>query len=140
MGTGKTFHPGDPYQFDYPYSWSYDEIPYGFGRGATNGHGSAWKNTTSDQVWCDNTTVSCIDGVTDCPKVAEVESGDQWCSMDTTKLPKMADGSAGLLWDQAEVVLAKERLQFAAKMQAELARSKKPPRPFFLAVGFHRPQ
>ena len=25
---GKTFHPGDPFQFDYPHSWSFDEIPY----------------------------------------------------------------------------------------------------------------
>jgi len=31
MGTGKTFHPGDPFQFDYPHSWSYGDIPYSFG-------------------------------------------------------------------------------------------------------------
>ena len=53
-GTGKTFHPGDPYQFDYPYSWSFDEFPYGFGGGPTKGH-PEWKNTTSDHIWCNNT-------------------------------------------------------------------------------------
>ena len=53
-GTGKTFHPGDPYQFDYPYSWSFDEFPYGFGGGPTKGHPD-WKNTTSDHIWCNNT-------------------------------------------------------------------------------------
>jgi hypothetical protein len=40
--------------------------------------------------------------------------------------------------DQAEVVLAKERLQHAAKLQAK-ARASGLHRPFFIAVGFHRP-
>jgi hypothetical protein len=65
-----------------------------------------------------------------------VDSGDSWCAMDTTKLPKNADGTPALLWDQAEVVLANERMHFAAKMQADLRAAKKPARPFFLAVGF----
>ena len=40
-----------------------------------------------------------------------------WCSIDTSKLPMLPDGTQQKLWDQAEVDLAKERLQFAAKLQ-----------------------
>ena len=138
-GTGKTFHPGDPYQFDYPYSWSFDEFPYGFGGTATKGH-PEWKNTTSDHIWCDNKTVVCAGGETGCPDTIKVEGGAFWCSIDTTKLPVMPDGSKQLLWDQAEVVLAKERLQHAANLQRQAKGTTKPNRPFFVAVGFHRPR
>lgn len=65
--------------------------------------------------------------------------GALWCSIDTTKLPTLPDGTKQLLWDQAEVVLAKERLQHAAKLQREALAVGKPSRPFFVAVGFHRP-
>ena len=135
MGTGKTFHPGDPFQFDYPHSWSYDEIPYGFGCPGQAGHAS-WKNTTSDHTWCDNVTVSCKPGIVGCPEVAQVEGdgGKMWCSLDTAKLL----GGVKLL-DQYEVDNAKERLQFAAASQAREKSAGKVPRPFFLAVGFHRP-
>ena len=34
LGNGKTFHPGDPWQFDFPHSWS-EELPYAFGGSAT---------------------------------------------------------------------------------------------------------
>lgn len=134
MGTGKTFHPGDPFQFDYPHSWSYDEIPYGFGCAGQAGH-TDWKNTTSDHTWCDNITVACKPGEVAGPKPAVVE-GDckMWCSLDTSKIP-----GGVKLWDQYEVDNAKERLQFAAASRAKEKAAGKVPRPFFLAVGFHRP-
>lgn len=138
-GTGKTFHPGDPYQFDYPYSWSFEEFPYGFGGAATKGHPD-WKNTTSDRIWCDGKTVVCAGGEVGCPDTIKIEGGAFWCSIDTTKLPVMPDGSKQLLWDQAEVVLAKERLQHAAMLQRQARSAAKPNRPFFVAVGFHRPR
>ena len=79
-GTGKTFHPGDPYQFDYPASWSYD-IPYGFGRNCTGaagkkaceGHGSMWPGTWTDQLRCDNKSASCGNGIAEGPEWARVE-------------------------------------------------------------------
>ena len=102
LGTGKTFHPGDPYQFDYPYSWSFDEFPYGFGGSATRGHPD-WANTTSDHIWCDNRTVVCMQGETGCPDSIKVDGGAIWCVIDTERLPTLPDGSKQLLWDQAEV-------------------------------------
>ena len=138
-GTGKTFHPGDPYQFDYPYSWSYD-IPYGFGRNCTGaagkkaceGHGSMWPGTWTDQLRCDNKSVSCGNGIAEGPEWARVE-GDcgYWCSLDMDKLNEP-------LWDQVEAANGVERLRYAAKKQREAAKVNEH-KPFFLAVGFHRP-
>jgi hypothetical protein len=71
MGTGKTFHPGDPFQFDYPHSWSFDELPYTFGKLNDTGH-PTWVNTTSDIMWCDNVSVVCADGEDGCPDYAKV--------------------------------------------------------------------
>jgi hypothetical protein len=43
------------------------------------------------------------------------------------------------LWDQAEAASAKRRLQYAARMQQQLRETHKAHRPFFIAVGFHKP-
>lgn len=104
-------------------SWSFDEFPYGFGGGPTKGHPD-WKNTTSDHIWCNNTwnatagsSVVCAGGEVGCPDEIKIEGEAFWCSIDTSKLPMLPDGTQQKLWDQAEVDLAKERLQFAAKLQ-----------------------
>ena len=75
-----------------------------------------------------------------CKHQLEHEGGAFWCSIDTSKLPIMPDGSKQLLWDQAEVELVKERLQHAKKLQQEAKQTAKAHRPFFVAVGFHRPR
>jgi hypothetical protein len=74
-----------------------------------------------------------------CPDATKIEGEAFWCSIDTSKLPMLPDGTQQKLWDQAEVDLAKERLQYAAKLQQEAEAAGKPKRPFFVAVGFHRP-
>ena len=74
-----------------------------------------------------------------CPDAIKIEGEAFWCSIDTSKLPMLPDGTQQKLWDQAEVDLAKERLQYAAKLQQEAEAAGKPKRPFFVAVGFHRP-
>jgi arylsulfatase A-like enzyme len=135
MGTGKTFHPGDPIQFDYPHSWSYDEMPYSFGAPGMYGH-PTWPtqyNSTSDIVWCDNRTVVCANGLTDCPADARVAGDKMWASCNMSRL------GGQKLWDQEEAAFAIKKLRFAAADQAAARGGARPLRPFFLAVGFHRP-
>ena len=142
LSSGKTFHPGDPFQFDYPHSWSFDETPYSFGAyfsGSPQGGAlhPTWRkqlNTTSDAVWCDNKTVVCRDGVMDCPDGAEIAAGSLWANCNVSKLEKGQQ-----LWDMNERDFAIEKLQFAAKSQAAERARGDTARPFFLGVGFHRP-
>eukprot|EP00038_Savillea_parva_P012108 m.202282 g.202282 ORF g.202282 m.202282 type:complete len:681 (+) comp21720_c0_seq1:202-2244(+) len=133
LGTGKTFHPGDPFQFDYPRSWSFDEAPYTFGKLNDTGH-SNWHNTTSDKLWCDNVSVVCADGEDGCPSNAMVDGEpDMWCSLNVSAL------GGRKLWDQEEAAFAKAHLQRARAMQRTMEEHGQTPRPFFLATGFHRP-
>lgn len=138
LGTGKTFHPGEPYQFDYPYSWSFDLMPYGWG-----GPRQLVKreNSTGGYIACDGRTVVCVQGEAECPDEAVVEAGSKkgWCSVDTSRLPPNRDGTPKLLWDQAEVGLARERLRFAKMLQDKQRKRRQAVQPFFLAVGFHKP-
>ena len=113
IGNGKTFHPGDPWQvshiltrirtcilisplgdpwqFDYPHSWS-SELPYAFGGGALEGHPSR-RDTTSDRLLCDNTTVICAEGIVDCPAEARIDGDNStWCSLNSTKLKALLPG------------------------------------------------
>jgi len=132
MGTGKTFHPGDPFQMDYPHSWSFDKAPYTFGKMDDRGH-STWKNTTSDLLWCDNVSLVCADGADGCPDKAKVAGESLWCELNMSAM------GGQKLWDMEEVAFAKMHLQRAVSLQAADAEHGKAQTPFFLAVGFHRP-
>ena len=134
LGTGKVFHEGAPPQQDYPRSWSFEEMPYGWG-GVPMPAGPPGTNCTDGLTVCDNRTIECAHGVIGCParyKVAGDELG-MWCSLNETAL----DGRK--LIDQAETHNALDRLRFAARMQASRRAKRESSRPFFLAVGYHRP-
>lgn len=138
LGCGKTFHPGSPYQFDYPYSWSFDLMPYGWGGEEAP---PTVANSSIASIRCDNVTVFCVDGEQGCPEEAMVDADEtkKWCSIDTSRLPPNPDGTPKLLWDQAEAKLAVERLRFARSRQDAQKTRGETAQPFFLAVGFHKP-
>jgi iduronate 2-sulfatase len=133
-GTGKVFHEGAPPQQDYPLSWSFDEMPFGWGGGAMPA-GPANTECTDGLVVCDNRTMECAEGINDCPAHLRIAGNEQWCIINETAMSLQGRK----LWDEAEAQNAIDRLRFAAKMQTERRENKQPHRPFFLAVGFHKP-
>ena len=134
-GTGKVFHEGAPPQQDYPSSWSFDEMPFGWG-GIAMPAGPSGTNCTDGLVVCDNETIQCAEGIHDCPADLRIAGDDHWCIINETA----ASFHGHMLWDEAEAENAIKRLQFAADMQKERRAANQSHRPFFLALGFHKPR
>lgn len=137
LGTGKIYHEGAPPQQDYPYSWSFDEMPYGWGGPDMPNAGPPGSNCTDGLVVCDNHSISCAGGLIGCHPEYTI-GGDNlsmWCTINETAL-----GDRKLL-DEAEAQNAIDRLRFAKRQQhpdTGGAVAGKNQRPFFLAVSVSR--
>mmetsp|Transcript_72939 Transcript_72939/g.173750 ORF Transcript_72939/g.173750 Transcript_72939/m.173750 type:complete len:667 (+) Transcript_72939:78-2078(+) len=116
LGTGKIYHPALPPAFDAQLSW--DEYTTSMGMCRSSIHG--WPDVFDSNV----SNVKCVYSATDCyaDAIVEGEPG-KWCKLDTSKM------GGKRLADQQTVHHSKKYLQMAKEQE----------KPFFLAVGFHKP-
>lgn len=113
LGAGKIFHNGVPPNFDAPKSWDFFTSP-GSCAGVTNG----WP-VLEDNI----KNVACPPANQACERHAMIEGdGKHWCKLDRSKLKHP-------LADDVTVNVTVENLR----------RAKREARPFFIAVGFHKP-
>ena len=123
LGTGKVFHEGAPPQQDYPFSWSFEEMPYGWGGPDLLTGGPPGSNCTDGLIVRDYHSLCCPNGVIGCPseyRVAE-DNLSMWCMVNETAL-----GDTKLL-DEAEAQNAIDRLRYAAKFRSREAGKGQPP-------------